>query len=214
MIILLDYVKKTLDETKEFPSWDDYYKENDVEKMPWYEKDLDLDLKEEIELKNLHSGKFLDLGTGPGTQAMQISNLGFDVTGSDLSNSAIERAKKLYPNTSYIVDDILNSKFLDNAFDYILDRGVFHIFEQEKLPDYLRQIKRILKKNGILFLKCMSVEEKNLEDGKGPFLYSKEQIKEIFENNFEIESIRDSVYYGTIKPLPKSLFVVMKNKKN
>lgn len=214
MIILLDYVKKTLDETKEFPSWDDYYKENDVEKMPWYEKDLDLDLKEEIELKNLHSGKFLDLGTGPGTQAMQISNLGFDVTGSDLSNSAIERAKKLYPNTSYIVDDILNSKFLDNAFDYILDRGVFHIFEQEKLPDYLRQIKRILKKKGILFLKCMSVEEKNLEDGKGPFLYSKEQIKEIFENNFEIESIRDSVYYGTIKPLPKSLFVVMKNKKN
>ena len=214
MIILLDYVKKTLDETKEFPSWDDYYKENDVEKMPWYEKDLDLDLKEEIELKNLHSGKFLDLGTGPGTQAMQISNLGFDVTGSDLSNSAIERAKKLYPNTSYIVDNILNSKFLDNAFDYILDRGVFHIFEQEKLPDYLRQIKRILKKNGILFLKCMSVEEKNLEDGKGPFLYSKEQIKEIFENNFEIESIRDSVYYGTIKPLPKSLFVVMKNKKN
>ena len=214
MIILLDYVKKTLDETKEFPSWDDYYKENDVEKMPWYEKDLDLDLKEEIELKNLHSGKFLDLGTGPGTQAMQISNLGFDVTGSDLSNSAIERAKKLYPNTSYIVGDILNSKFLDNAFDYILDRGVFHIFEQEKLPDYLRQIKRILKKNGILFLKCMSVEEKNLEDGKGPFLYSKAQIKEIFENNFEIESIRDSVYYGTIKPLPKSLFVVMKNKKN
>ena len=214
MIILLDYVKKTLDKTKEFPSWDDYYKENDVEKMPWYEKNLDLDLKEEIELKNLHSGKFLDLGTGPGTQAMQISNLGFDVTGSDLSNSAIERAKKLYPNTSYIVDDILNSKFLDNAFDYILDRGVFHIFEKEKLPDYLRQIKRILKKNGILFLKCMSVEEKNLEDGKGPFLYSKEQIKEIFENNFEIESIRDSVYYGTIKPLPKSLFVVMKNKKN
>ncbi len=211
---MLDYVKKTLDEPKEFPSWDDYYKENDVEKMPWYEKDLDLDLKEEIELKNLHSGKFLDLGTGPGTQAMQISNLGFDVTGSDLSNSAIERAKKLYPNTLYIVDDILNSKFLDNAFDYILDRGVFHIFEQEKLPDYLRQIKRILKKNGILFLKCMSVEEKNLEDGKGPFLYSKEQIKEIFENNFEIESIRDSVYYGTIKPLPKSLFVVMKNKKN
>jgi len=214
MIILLDYVKKTLDETKEFPSWDDYYKENDVEKMPWYEKDLDLDLKEEIELKNLHRGKFLDLGTGPGTQAMQISNLGFDVTGSDLSNSAIERAKKLYPNTLYIEDDILNSKFLDNAFDYILDRGVFHIFEQEKLPHYLRQIKRILKKNGILFLKCMSVEEKNLEDGKGPFLYSKEKIKEIFENNFEIESIRDSVYYGTIKPLPKSLFVVMINKKN
>ena len=214
MIILLDYVKKTLDETKEFPSWDDYYKENDVEKMPWYEKDLDLDLKEEIELKNLHSGKFLDLGTGPGTQAMQISNLGFDVTGSDLSNSAIERAKKLYPNTSYIVDDILNSKFLDNEFDFILDRGVFHVFEPEQRPLYLTQIKRILKENGILFLKCMSVEEKNLPGDKTPYKYSKDQIKEFFENDFEIEAIKDTVYYGTLNPLPKSLFVVMKNKKN
>jgi len=182
--------------------------------MPWYEKDLDLDLKEEIELKNLHSGKFLDLGTGPGTQAMQISNLGFDVKGSDLSNSAIERAKKLYPNASYIVDDILNSKFLDNEFDFILDRGVFHVFKPEQRPLYLTQIKRILKENGILFLKCMSVKEKNLPGDKTPYKYSKHQIKEFFENDFEIEAIKDTVYYGTLKPLPKSLFVVMKNKKN
>ena len=203
-----------MDEQKEFPSWDDYYRENDAEQMPWFEKNLDLDLKEEIELKKLQGGKFLDLGTGPGTQGMQLTNLGFDVVGSDLSLSAIERAKKLYTSTSYVVDDILNSKFPDDKFDYILDRGVFHIFEQEKLPSYLKQIKRILKKNGFLFLKCMSVDEQNMEDGKGPFLYSKQQIKDFFDTDFEIESIKNSVYYGTINPPPKSLFVVMNNKKN
>jgi len=214
MIILLDYVKKTLDETKEFPSWDDYYKENDVEKMPWYEKDLDLDLKEEIELKELKEGKFLDLGTGPGTQAAQLAKFGFNVTGSDLSQSAVDRAKKLYPSPLYVTDDILNSKFPDDEFDFILDRGVFHVFEPEQRPTYLSHIKRILKENGILFLKCMSIEEKDLPGDKGPFKYSKGQIKEFFENGFEIESIKDTVYYGTINPLPKSLFVVMKNKKN
>lgn len=197
---------------KEFPNWDSYYKENDVEKMPWFYEKLDQDVWDEIRSKDLIDGKFLDLGTGPGTQAMQLANLGFDVIGSDLSKNAIDRAKKLYPNIVYVVDDILNSKFSDNEFDFILDRGVFHIFEQEKLRDYLLQIRRILKKNGILFLKCMSIDEKFFENGNGPYLYSKEQIKEFFEKEFEILSIKNSVYYGTLTPLPKSLFAVMKNK--
>jgi ubiquinone/menaquinone biosynthesis C-methylase UbiE len=202
------------DDEKEFPDWDSYYKENEVEKMPWYEENLDLDIKEEIELKELKEGKFLDLGTGPGTQAVQLSKIGFNVTGSDLSQSAVDRAKKLYQSPSYIVDDILYSKFPDNEFDFILDRGVFHVFDPEQQPVYLSNIKRILKENGILFLKCMSIEEKNLPGDKTPFKYSKDQIKEFFENDFEIESIKDTVYYGTINPLPKSLFVVMRNKKN
>ena len=202
------------DDEKEFPDWDSYYKESEVEKMPWYEENLDLDIKEEIELKELKEGKFLDLGTGPGTQAAQLSKIGFSVTGSDLSQSAVDRAKKLYQSPSYIVDDILYSKFPDNEFDFILDRGVFHVFDPEQQPVYLSNIKRILKENGILFLKCMSIEEKNLPGDKTPFKYSKDQIKEFFENDFEIESIKDTVYYGTINPLPKSLFVVMRNKEN
>jgi len=202
------------DNEKEFPDWDSYYKGSEVEKMPWYEENLDLDIKEEIELKELKEGNFLDLGTGPGTQAVQLAKLGFNVTGSDLAQSAVDRAKKLYPSPSYIVDDILNSKFPDNKFDFILDRGVFHVFEPEQRPLYLSQIKRILKENGILFLKCMSIEEKDLSGDKGPFKYSKDQIKEFFEKDFEIESIKDTVYYGTINPLPKSLFVVMKSKIN
>ena len=198
---------------KEFPSWDDLYRDNEVEKMPWFEKNLDEDVKRVIASQNLTHGRFLDLGTGPGTQAMQLTKLGFDVTGSDLSSHAIERAQKLCPETSYVVDDILNSRFREDEFDFILDRGVFHVFEQEKIPTYLDQITRILRKEGILFLKCMSVEEKNFEDGRGPYLYSKEQLRKIFGERFEIKSIIDSVFHGTLNPLPKALFSVMINKK-
>ncbi len=194
---------------KEFPTWDDFYRDNAVEEMPWFEKNLDADVRKVIESKNISSGKFLDLGSGPGTQAMQLNKLGFDAVGSDLSIHAVENAQKLYPDTSFVVDDILNSKFSDDEFDFILDRGVFHIFEKEKIPEYLKQITRILKKNGLLFLKCMSIEEKNMNDGQGPYLYSREQLQEFFEKYFKIASIEDTVYYGTITPLPKSLFAVM-----
>ena len=147
---------------KELDDWDDYYKNNDVNTMPWFLEKLDHDVSNEINSKTLKEGRFLDLGTGPGTQSKQLSSLGFDVTGSDLSQSAIEKAKKLYSEPEFVVDDILNSKFSDNEFDYIFDRGIFHIFDKNQLDSYLSQIKRILKKNGLLFLKCMSIDEKNL----------------------------------------------------
>ena len=73
------------------------------------------------------------MGTGPGTQANHLSSLGFDVIGSDLSQSAIEKAKKLYSEPQFVVDDILNSKFSDDEFDYIFDRGIFHVFEKNQL---------------------------------------------------------------------------------
>jgi ubiquinone/menaquinone biosynthesis C-methylase UbiE len=115
---------------REFPTWDEYYAQNEVEAMPWFAKDLDADVSKVIESKNITSGKFLDLGTGPGTQAMQLTKMGFETVGSDVSQNAIRHAQKLYPDTTFVVDDILNSNFRDNEFDLILDRGVFHVFEK------------------------------------------------------------------------------------
>ena len=84
-----------MDNKKEFPDWDTFYKENNVKEMPWYESNLDPDLKNEITSRNLSSGKFLDLGMGPGTQAIQLSNQGFEVTGSDISQTAVKKAETL-----------------------------------------------------------------------------------------------------------------------
>ena len=36
--------------------------------MPWYDIHLDHDLENEIKSRSLSKGKFLDLGTGPGTR--------------------------------------------------------------------------------------------------------------------------------------------------
>ncbi len=201
-----------MDDKKEFPDWDTYYKENNVKEMPWYESNLDPDLEYEIKSRNLSRGKFLDLGTGPGTQAMQLSNLGFDVTGSDLSENAINKAKKLSKKVNFIVDDFLNSKLSENEFNFILDRGCFHVFDIEQRSSYVTTIKSILGKNGILFLKCMSIEEKELPEDKGPHKLSKSELKQIFSNDFEVETIKDTVYHGTLNPLPKALFAVLRKK--
>jgi ubiquinone/menaquinone biosynthesis C-methylase UbiE len=204
----------TIKVDEEFSDWETYYKNNEVTKMPWYDKNLDHDLENEIKTRNVSSGRFLDLGTGPGTQAIQLAKQGFDVTATDLSENAILKAKNLSNEVNFVKDDFMNSKLQDNEFNFIFDRGCFHVFDIPQRATYVEQIKRILNKNGILFLKCMSIDEKDLPADKGPHRLSKQEIRDVFSNDFEIETIRDTFFTGTINPLPKALFAVLKKKPN
>ena len=199
---------------RSFPDWNLIYKNEKVANMPWYNEKLDYDLEEEIVQRKIIKGndiKFLDIGTGPGTQAIRLSELGFNVTGSDLSEYAIEKARKLSDKVNFIVDDILNSKFKENEFEYVFDRGCFHVLSADDRNRYVTKVKNILKKDGILFLKCFSDKEMREE---GPYRFSHDKIKKIFENDFEIQSIKETVYQGTLDPLPKALFIVMRKKEN
>jgi len=194
---------------KSFPDWENLYRNEKVQTMPWYNEILDTDLEQELEKRKIRTGKILDLGTGPATQAIQLSTRGLNVTGSDLSSAAIQRAKKVYANSDvvFLVDNILNSKFGNNEFDYIFDRGCFHVLPVNKRSTYVEKIKRILRKDGLLFLKCFSIKEEREE---GPYKFSETDIEIIFDRNFSIESIKETVYQGTLNPLPRALFVVMK----
>jgi len=193
---------------KTFPNWNELYKQP-VESMPWYNKDLDADLENALDTAKIIKGRFLDLGTGPGTQAIHLAVRGFEVTGADLSENAINKARKLSNQVNFIVDDILNSKLGDKQFDYVFDRGCFHVLPIKKRQKYVKEIKRILNDSGILFLKCMSDKEKRREI---PFRFSEKEIVEIFEKDFETKMIKQTVYQGTLNPLPHALFVVLKKK--
>lgn len=189
-----------------------HLQENNVEEMPWYEKNLDQDLEEQIKSRNMTGGKFLDIGTGPGTQAIELAKRGFECTGSDIAKNAIIKAQQLSGEVSFITDDILESSFSDNSFDYILDRGCFHTFKSELRKRYLEQINRILKDDGVLFLKTMSVEETRFPASEAPYKFSEKEISNTFGKLFEVLEVKSTAYYGKIDPLPKALFAVIKQK--
>ena len=196
------------------PDWETLYKNQQVESMPWYNENLDADLEEELDKRKINQGKFLDLGTGPGTQAIKLHERGLNVTATDLSETAIKKAQSIYNSNNnnskkvdFRVDNILNSNLKENEFDYIFDRGCFHVISINDRKRYIMRVTRILKDNGILFLKCFSDKEQGEE---GPHRFSKDKLKEIFENeNFNIENMKETVYQGTLNPLPKALFAVM-----
>ncbi len=81
---------------KDFPDWENLYKNQNVETMPWYNENFDSDLERELDERKIvaNGKKFLDIGTGPATQAIWLAKRGFNVIGSDLAEAAINRARK------------------------------------------------------------------------------------------------------------------------
>ncbi len=199
-------------EEREFINWEKAYREDDIKKMPWYYEGLDPDLEAALAELGVSSGRALDIGSGPGTQAIALAEMGFNATGTDLSASAVKVAKKFArekgASAEFIEDDILSSK-LEGSFDVILDRGCFHVLSPARRSDYVKIIDGLLNSGGHLFLKCFSVKEKM---SGGPYRFDEEGIKEVFSATFKINSINETVYYGTMRPMPVALFSVIAKK--
>ena len=192
-----------------FPDWEKLYREQNVENMPWFTPVLDKDFVRALKELNLRSGRALDLGTGPGTQAIALAELGFDVIGSDISGSAIKKAAvraqaKGLP-VRFVQDDIL-ATHLKGSFDIIFDRGIVHVFPPAKRADYVRNVYGLLKEGGHLFLKCFSVAE---SPGEGPYRISEEELRHSFEPAFKVCTVRASFFAGVRRPEPRALFCVL-----
>ena len=192
--------------------WDNYYKETKIEELPWFTKKIDSDLEDEIKSRNLRKGRFLDLGTGDGTQARELDGLGFVVTGTDISQTAINNAKKITPEITFLVDDIMDTKLSPGSFDYIFDRGVFHLFDEPFRKQFAGQIKQILDDDGVYFLKCMSIEQEEFTDG-GPNRLSKQEVLDAFNDDFDFEKIKPSGFESlNFDSDLKAWFAVLKKK--
>jgi cyclopropane fatty-acyl-phospholipid synthase-like methyltransferase len=197
-------------EQREFPHWEELYQEREIESMPWFNPELDDDLKKALDELGLRSGSALDLGTGPGTQAMHLARRGFDVTATDISGAAIRvargKAEAWGLDITWKQDDVLDTR-LEQQFDLMFDRGCFHVLAPERRQEYVSTVGSLLKPSGYLFLKCFS----RLQPGEqGPYRFSPAQIRELFRSPFRVLSIQETTYQGTLDPLPRALFCTMR----
>jgi cyclopropane fatty-acyl-phospholipid synthase-like methyltransferase len=196
--------------TRNFPNWHELYEQQPVEGMPWYYPGLDPDLERALARHGLTSGRVLDLGTGPGTQAIALAERGFDVTGSDLSAGAVAQAQRrsagLHARPSFVVDDVLDSQ-LTGPFDIVFDRGCFHVFAPQDRPRYARQVASWLRPGAWLFLKCFSHEQPG---DFGPYRLTPEELESTFKSAFATIAIETTVYQGTMNPLPIALFCTLR----
>ncbi|MDQ7010959.1 MAG: nitroreductase family protein [Mariprofundaceae bacterium] len=191
----------------EAPGWQARYEETPAEKLPWFHPELDPDFAAALERLDIKSGPAFDIGCGPGTQAIALARLGFEVTAVDVAGAAIEGAEKRAAEAGVTIDftagDIL-SMDIDRRFDLVLDRGVLHCFaDEERRRKYIARIRHWLKPGGILLLKCFSHEETR-EEGP-PCRFSPDDIRTMFREGFTIVELKPTVFPAAEDP-PRALF--------
>ena len=195
-----------------FPSWEELYKQDTIEKLPWYWPALDPDLEAALAHRELTSGRFLDQGTGPGTQAIALAERGFAVTAADVSAAALayaaRKAAERGVQVTFAQDDVLASR-LEGPFDAIFDRGCFHVLSPEQRAGYVETMHGLLAPSGWLFVKTFSHEQPGEH---GPHRFAPADLRRIFAGRFDVVAITNTVYQGQLDPYPRALLAELRRK--
>ncbi|MCH2206914.1 MAG: TPMT family class I SAM-dependent methyltransferase [Lentisphaerales bacterium] len=136
----------------------------------------------------LSQGKIAAFGAGLGHDAVYFAKNGFAVTAIDFAPSAVKGIKKYSDSNDKLtpfLGDILNlPDDFESSFDYVLEHTCFCAIPPENRPKYVESVKSILKPDGILFGLFYRFDP---ADDKGPpHATSEEEVKELFEKDFEI----------------------------
>ncbi len=141
------------------PDWNQRYASGD---LPWDRGTPDPYLIEYV-AHNAGRGRVLEVGCGTGTNALWLAQQGFDVVAFDLSPIAIQRAVgKLGPTPlrcRFEVRDFLAGAPPDGPFDFVFDRGCFHVFDEaEQRARFAAQVAAALRPGGIWLMLAGSTE--------------------------------------------------------
>jgi pseudaminic acid biosynthesis-associated methylase len=91
--------------------------------------------------------KILEIGCNVAAQLDGLKKLGFtDLTGTDVSKYAIEKAKQKHPEINFYIGSALKLPFKDNEFDLVFTSGVLIHIHPKDLPKAISEIQRISKK--------------------------------------------------------------------
>ncbi len=174
--------------------WDRIYVDTPPELLPWETGRPEPELVMWMERGAIKEGKALDVGCGLGTNSIYLAQQGFEVTGLDISPTAIDiaraRAQQLGLNIEFIIGNAFNLRFPDASFGFVLDRGCFHHIPKEHRYDYIRGIRRVLKDDGSYHMLCFG----DRNDWGVENVFSKSKIRDYFSALFDIRSIRSTMH--------------------
>jgi len=133
---------------------------SNLRKDPKNKKKYFMDEGQEIKVRTNFSGKALEIGFGTIANLLFLQKKGFSCTGLEVSQDSVLRAKKfLMQNKIIKIKPMLwkNSPtlpFKNNTFNIIV--GLQCVYYNLDIKKFIREVKRVLKPNGIFFFSFFS----------------------------------------------------------
>lgn len=178
-----------------YDNWDQIYQTYPLCSLGWELGKPRPILVKLVEEGLITKGKTLDLCCGAGTNMIYLAQKGFEVTGIDVSKTAIKYAKAKAEQTkaqiNFVIESFVDLSFRDEEFDFVFDMGCFHHVEIEDRPTFIKGIYRVLKKGSDYLLTCFSYK-----NGKAWNHFTEKQLISLFSVYFEIIEIK---HYSSVE---------------
>ncbi|MEU5150043.1 class I SAM-dependent methyltransferase [Streptomyces yangpuensis] len=184
--------------------WDRFYADRSRQ-VPFFVSKPDENLAAYLDQGLIAPGRVLDLGCGPGRNAVYLATRGFEVDAVDLSPVAVawgeERAHEAGVDVRFLRGDAfaLPATEFSGPYDLVVDSGCFHHLPPHRRVSYLALLDRVLAPGGHLALTCFAAGEAGTgseltdadlyreRDLQGGLAYTPESLRWIFSDLAEVE---------------------------
>ncbi len=161
--------------------WEKVYQTKNLNEVSWYEPKPTTSLAFFKEFDISKSAKIIDIGGGDSFLVDNLLDLGYtDITVLDISETAIDRAKKRLGDKANLVKWIVSDAATfepTEKYDFWHDRAAFHFLtDVNEIDQYIQIIKRGLSDAGILVIGTFSVDGPEKCSGIEIQQYSEESL--------------------------------------
>ncbi|MFJ2235069.1 class I SAM-dependent methyltransferase [Streptomyces sp. NPDC087859] len=184
--------------------WDRFYADRS-RPVPFFAAKPDENLAAYLDQGLIPPGRALDLGCGPGRNALYLAARGFAVDAVDLSPMAVawgeERAHAAGVDVRFLRGDAfaLPARELSGPYDLVVDSGCFHHLPPHRRISYLALLDRVLAPGGHFALTCFAAGEAGMgseltdadlyrgRELQGGLAYTPASLRWIFSELAEVE---------------------------
>ena len=181
--------------------WDEFYADKDRD-IPFHIGVPDENLIQYTESGQITKGRALDIGCGNGRNSLYLAKNGFQVIGLDFSSESISYAEEhhSHENIEYRAMSFFDFEDEPSSFGIIYDGGCLHHISPQRRPDYLKQVKQLLKDDGLYGMEIFNekgganltdyqvYEQRSIRGGLG---FSEVKLKIILSEYFDILELRE-----------------------
>lgn len=147
------------------------------------------DLQKLVKEAKVRKCRVVDLGCGSGTDAIFLASQGFEVTGIDISPTALgqaaEKARKAGVSVRWVLADVTAPPSL-GPFDFIYDRGCYHNVRDQNLEAYMETVRRFSHDGTKLLLLSARRDPQSRSSG-----VTEEELRFDFSSLFQVEWLRE-----------------------
>jgi len=193
---------------------DKIYRDLPLDQIPWNMETPPETLVELVNSGKIEPCRAVDLGCGIGNYAIYLATRGFNVTGIDISPTAInlarENAARKGAKCDFLVADLLGDiEEMKETFEFAYDWEVLHHIFPETRKKYVENVHKLLSPGGKYLSVCFSEENpqfggsgKVRETPLGTVLYfsSEAELNDLFEPYFHVEEIKTMQIKGKYSP--------------